>query len=148
MAAGSSQPLTEMSIRNLPGGWRAAGRRVRLTNVPPPVSRLSRENMALSKSHKPMGLHGLLHKQLYLLRLISFFQCLPLSLFSRHISLYWLQDSSVRVETRLRAGRPINRGLIPDRGRKYFSSQLPDCSWNHPSSCQNGYEDQTLVPCR
>jgi hypothetical protein len=42
MALGSTQPLTEMSIRNLPGGkGLPAGRRVRLTTSQPSVSRLS-----------------------------------------------------------------------------------------------------------
>jgi hypothetical protein len=42
MALGSTQPLTEMSTRKLPGGkWRPAGRRVRLATSPPSVSRLS-----------------------------------------------------------------------------------------------------------
>jgi hypothetical protein len=35
------------------------GRRVRLTTLPPSVSRLSRENMGASMSHNPMGLYGL-----------------------------------------------------------------------------------------
>jgi hypothetical protein len=67
----------------------------------------------------------------------SFFLCLFLSLFCPHISLYWCQASSVRVEVRLRAGRPINHGLILGRGKIYTpSSQLPDWTWTHPSSCQ------------
>jgi hypothetical protein len=51
MALGSTQPLTEMGTRNLPGGGGGGvtgGRRVSL------------ENMAASTSHNPMGLHGLL----------------------------------------------------------------------------------------
>jgi hypothetical protein len=40
-ALGSTQPLTEMSIRNLPGGVKG-GRRVRLTTLSPSESRLSK----------------------------------------------------------------------------------------------------------
>jgi hypothetical protein len=58
MALGSTQPRTEMSTRNLPGV--KGGRRVRLTILPPSVSRLSRENVGASTSHNRMGLHGLL----------------------------------------------------------------------------------------
>jgi hypothetical protein len=47
MALGSTQPLTEMSTRNL-------------TALPPSVSRLSRENVGAWTSHNPMNLHGLL----------------------------------------------------------------------------------------
>jgi hypothetical protein len=52
MALGSTQPLTEMSTRNLPGGKG-------LTTLPPSVSRLSKENVGASTSHNTMGLHGL-----------------------------------------------------------------------------------------
>jgi hypothetical protein len=63
MALGSTQSLTEMSTRNLPGV--KGGRRVSLTTPPPSLSRLSRKNMGSSTSHNPMGLHGLLQWQLY-----------------------------------------------------------------------------------
>jgi hypothetical protein len=36
------------------------GRRIRLTTLPPSVSRLSRENVGASTSHNTMSLHGLL----------------------------------------------------------------------------------------
>jgi hypothetical protein len=42
------------------------GRRVKLTTLPPSVSRLSRQNVGASTSHHPMGLHGLLQGWLYL----------------------------------------------------------------------------------
>jgi hypothetical protein len=37
------------------------GRCIRLTTWPPSVSQLCRENVEASKSHNPVGLHGLLH---------------------------------------------------------------------------------------
>jgi hypothetical protein len=48
MAQGSTQPLTEMSTRKIPGGVKAS------------LSRLSKENVGASTSHTPMGLHGLI----------------------------------------------------------------------------------------
>jgi hypothetical protein len=56
---GSTQPLTEMSTRNLPEV--KVGRLVRLTTLPPFVSRLFRENVGASTSDNAMDLHGLLH---------------------------------------------------------------------------------------
>jgi hypothetical protein len=56
-ALGSTQPLTEMSTRNLPGG--KSGRHVGLTTFPPSMIRLA-ENVEASTSRIPKGLHGLL----------------------------------------------------------------------------------------
>jgi hypothetical protein len=56
MALWSTQPLTEMSPRNLPGG--KSGRRVGLTTLPPSISRMS-ENVVASTSRNPKGLRGL-----------------------------------------------------------------------------------------
>jgi hypothetical protein len=59
MALGSTQPLTEMSTRNLPGG--KCDRSVGLRTLLPSVSRSFRENVGASTSHNhnPMDLHGL-----------------------------------------------------------------------------------------
>jgi hypothetical protein len=56
MALGSTQPLREMSTRNLSRG--KSGRRVELTTLQPSVSRMT-ENMGASISHNPKGPHGL-----------------------------------------------------------------------------------------
>jgi hypothetical protein len=57
MDLGSTQLLTEMSTRNLPGGVKD-GRRVRLTTLP--LSADCLENVGASTSHNPMGHRGLL----------------------------------------------------------------------------------------
>jgi hypothetical protein len=59
MALGSTQPLTEMSVRNLPGGkgW-PAHRADKLTTIS--ESRLYRQNVGALLSNNPMGFHGLL----------------------------------------------------------------------------------------
>jgi hypothetical protein len=46
--------------------WVKGGLRVRLTILPPSVSRLSRENVGASTSHNPVGLHGLYIPLFYL----------------------------------------------------------------------------------
>jgi hypothetical protein len=61
MALGSIQPLTEMSIRNIPGG--KSGRYVGLTILSPSVSRMS-ENVGTSTSRNAKSLHGLYRENL------------------------------------------------------------------------------------
>jgi hypothetical protein len=61
----STQPLTELSTRNPFMGVKGGGS-VRLTNLPPSVSQLSRENVGASMPHNPMSLDNLLEGQLYL----------------------------------------------------------------------------------
>jgi hypothetical protein len=62
MALGSTQPLIEMGTRNLPGGLKG-DRRVRLTNLPPSVSRLFTQSVGTSTSHNSMSLHGLFKRK-------------------------------------------------------------------------------------
>jgi hypothetical protein len=54
MALGSTQPLTEMSTRNIPGG---KGRPARKADC--------LENVGASTSHNPTDLHGLLQGYLW-----------------------------------------------------------------------------------
>jgi hypothetical protein len=60
MALGSTQPLTEMSTRNLPGGKGPPTLGAdNLTTICEPI------NMGASTSHNPKGLHGLLQGKRY-----------------------------------------------------------------------------------
>jgi hypothetical protein len=64
MALGSTQPLTEMSTRNIPGGeGRPAPKADNLTAICEPIVY---KNVGSSTSHSPMGLHGPLQGYLYL----------------------------------------------------------------------------------
>jgi hypothetical protein len=61
MALGLTQPLTEMSTRNLPGGkGRPAREADKLTAICEPI--VYRQNVGASTSHNRMGLHGLLQE--------------------------------------------------------------------------------------
>jgi hypothetical protein len=57
MALGSTQPLTEMSTRNLPGG---KGRPARKAQPHRHLWADCLENVGASTSHNPVGLRGLL----------------------------------------------------------------------------------------
>jgi hypothetical protein len=58
MALGSTQPLTQMSTRNLPGGKVGPARKAH--NLSVICEPLSRENVGASTSQNPVGIHGLL----------------------------------------------------------------------------------------
>jgi hypothetical protein len=60
MALGSTQPLREMSTRNIPGGKERLADNI--TAICEPIDKMWKA----STSHNPMGLHGLLQGQLYL----------------------------------------------------------------------------------
>jgi hypothetical protein len=55
MALASTQYLTEMSTRNLPGG---KGRPARKADVTTICERIFKKNVGASTSQNPMGLHG------------------------------------------------------------------------------------------
>jgi hypothetical protein len=62
MALGSTQPLAEMSTRNIPGGkGRPARKADNLTAICEKISR----KVGASASHNPMGLYGLLQGNLH-----------------------------------------------------------------------------------
>jgi hypothetical protein len=64
MALGSTQPLTEVSTRNIPGGeGRPARKADNLTAI---CELIVYKNVGASTSHSPMGLHGPLQGYLYL----------------------------------------------------------------------------------
>jgi hypothetical protein len=56
MALGSTQPLTEISTRNLPGGKGRPARKADLTAICEPICL---ENVGTPTSQNPLSLHGL-----------------------------------------------------------------------------------------
>jgi hypothetical protein len=64
MALGSTQPLTEISTRNIPEGEGRPARKA--DNVTAICEAIVYKNVGASTSHSPMGLHGPLQGYLYL----------------------------------------------------------------------------------
>jgi hypothetical protein len=63
------------------------------------------------------------------------------SLFVRRLPPTDNRDSSLGIETRLRAGRPRRLSSISGRDKRFFSSpQHPDELWGPPSLLFNGYQ--------
>jgi hypothetical protein len=56
MVLGSTQPLTEMSTRNIPGGEGRPARKA--DNVTAICEPIVYKTVGASTSHSPMGLHG------------------------------------------------------------------------------------------
>jgi hypothetical protein len=88
LALGSTQPLTEVSTRNLPG---CEGRPVDAWGWQPDCHLWADclENVEASTSHNPMGLHGLLHLLplliIYLFLLFEIYLWLGVSPFPFHL---------------------------------------------------------------
>jgi hypothetical protein len=86
MALGATQPLTEISTRNLPGG---KGRpECKADNLTAICERDCLENEGASTSHNPMGLHGLLQRQTYRL---------PCTIFTHFHGFTWLLMWDLRM---------------------------------------------------
>jgi hypothetical protein len=69
MALGSTQPLTEMSTRNLPGDKKRPARRA--GNFAAIYEPIVTQNMGASTTRNPKGLHGLYRDSFTLLRLFD-----------------------------------------------------------------------------
>jgi hypothetical protein len=147
MVLGFSQPLTETSTRNLPGG---KGQPARKADNLTAMSRLF-ENVGAQTSHNPMGLHGLLQGQLYLIFIL---------LLSRYIVGYdaVLTDRCVPTFRRnilliLWGGRcddikvPLKHWYISTRPHWYHIPQNCDL---HIHCCENltSHKLDILFPCQ
>jgi hypothetical protein len=69
MALGSTQPLIEMSTRNLPGGEGRSARKAHLKVRFEPII-----EKKCGTSHNPMGLQGLLQGWLYSVKTLCYLQ--------------------------------------------------------------------------
>jgi hypothetical protein len=125
MVLGSTQHLTEMSTRYLPG--LKGGRRARQTS-PPSVSRLSRKCGSLDTSQP----HGTRRPVTGIA--LPFF-------FNHHLIYFGGRDSVVGIAT----GYGLrDRGVgvrVPVGSKVFFSPRRPDRLWGPPSLLSNGYRE-------
>jgi hypothetical protein len=127
MAPGSTKPLTERSTRKeyQDSSWGVkGGRRIRLTTLPPSVSRLSRESVGASTSHNPMGLHSLLQGQLLLFRKLGHFRTIC---YIWHVD--WTEEIYNKMQIPRKAGAMVGKEFmwycLPVLTPKCLYTELP-----------------------
>jgi hypothetical protein len=130
-----TQPLTEISTRNLPWGVKG-GRRVRLTTSPPSMTSCL-ESVGASTSHITMGLHGLLQEQLYFTFLLpwSFSYCV---LWHDKEKNYYLHFKYLLNNVNFINLVPVfNVSMLSQRDRRVKSIYFPQAQmWSCPVWCK------------